>query len=797
MLKFRLPDKKKTSLEIPSYFAAIKQKDNNHYYFDIIFSLKKSDIVLNDIKKVEIKVYRNNFSQSTPSYDNSIPEETTFVDSNVERTKIENKNSFSKKTLNELTKSSRFFENSISKKSSEIATFSYPIIQYTVPAIIAEQIRSGQIPLKNIEGLYYTTNVIESLSDQERDLILGQYSDQNLQFDVRSGNLKLITEELIDPSSIVEKDFQYNMSQHAILMRDYYLNKSAVNVVETRDSFYKKITKKTFLDKTNFLSTIKIPVFLQDCILEFKVYNQQGFVIDSKEKDLSVAFFSSLFNTIKKPATVFSSINITDQTYIKLTQQDENADQILLKNKFLNNSGISTSYSDIGTFNVSSGNSAYVDAIAPRDIFSIYRCQSFKDGNNTCSYIKSFIVGKSKQVDSSALVIVDNSVENSGVTISVVNVPLGVSHYTIYKTPIINGVFKTELKKVVVQHVSVDTLSVIDANVKNKDIFLYELEYKFTNGNIRRSVNQIHSYINSSKSGIAIAITNPTVTTNDNNPVVSFNLETQIDRRTTNDIKSAFQASNLYDEFTQEIESIKDQFADLIMLKVFRLNLNTGIREVFSDIVQNNFFSDDSQSRARSSVSKLNPLHSYRYEIVASIRNPLSLLRDYVKPITVSVGSAKKTYYSRPYKWKNPKTLSKGVILAQDTNGNIISSENDIFDVGQIGTVASYTVSGISRVLSVNNLTAERVDLRRIRLSWQIESSLQDYDHFVVVKEINGIRSFLGPVYSQELIDDINEEVGSFIYYVTPIFADYSAGFTTRTECIVIEPIFLNSIPYV
>jgi len=237
------------------------------------------------------------------------------------------------------------------------------------------------------------------------------------------------------------------------------------------------------------------------------------------------------------------------------------------------------------------------------------------------------------------------------------------------------------------------------------------------------------------------------------------------------------------------MEKINDTFGKLIAHQVVRVNMKNGLREVFLDFLPNGSFVDDIQSRQKFSISEIDDSSSYLYEIRTFLRNPLSLFRDYVKTVTVTMGQGTKTYYYRPYKWRQPTTLSTGTILSQDNEKNIISQKSLLED-GEIGVTASYLATNLSKIKSATNLIAERIDLHKVKISWEISEDFSEYDHFVVVKEVNGHRKILGAFSSIEIIDNLDEDndLGTVAYYVTPVLNDYSVGTTNRTNSIFVDP---------
>ena len=798
MLKLKT-EKVKTSLEVPTYFANFRKEDANNYYFDIIFSLTQSDIVRYSISKIDVKICNDNFTQSEPRYDNNIPSNSNFFKSSIQKLKNLNKPSYSKKTFNELTKTQFFYDKAKDKRLTEVATYSYSNIASLVDNDTANRIKAGQA-LSSIEGLYKVIPSIEPMTQEEIDQIKKSASTADL--DVKQYNLKILSENMIDPANVVGKnDLSIDLKNNFFVsqLRNYHLNKTPVNFATEKDSFYKKANKKVFSNKLNLSLGVTLPKSksLQSLFLYFQVYGnldggKETFVIDQRDAELDVESILRYENYVRQSADVIGN----NSFFITANQVDEFASSVSVFRKHINNSANSTDYELVDTKLLSYKNQVRLNVYVPPNMITVYRSQSSSQLSGTCPYIKSVVVGNPIKIDTTTMVITDNQGANSGINIKISNCPADATHFCILKTPIIGNVKRYDLQKRLNPLLPIlnGGNSITDKEIQNKETYEYAVQYKIGSSAIRDSVKQVYRYLNSSYSNISVSLTNHSVTAVGGEINVSFSLQGNLKKGETDKIKSILQTTNSYEEFSDNLKYINDNFGKLTLYKVARVNLLTGEREVFEEINTDFIFNDNAATRSSYSISRLKASTPYLYEIKASVREPLSLLRDYVKQSKISVGSGLKDYYFRPYKWRNPMLLSSGMVFSQDNKGNILSPKNELFSAGEVGTVATYSIVTPSTVSSITSFTAQRIGLKKIRLSWLIDSSLSDYDHFIIVKEVNGIKNFLGPVYHQELIDDIQKDVGSFIYYITPIFSDYSAGSTVRTNCVVIDPADFNFI---
>jgi hypothetical protein len=92
-------------------------------------------------------------------------------------------------------------------------------------------------------------------------------------------------------------------------------------------------------------------------------------------------------------------------------------------------------------------------------------------------------------------------------------------------------------------------------------------------------------------------------------------------------------------------------------------------------------------------------------------------------------------------------------------------------------------------LLEIKSASAKRADIKTVFINWKIDASLEEYDHFVIVKESNGKRAILATTHNLKYADVIKlSDVGTIIYYITPVYNDYSVGPTIRTNSIVVNP---------
>ena len=259
-------------------------------------------------------------------------------------------------------------------------------------------------------------------------------------------------------------------------------------------------------------------------------------------------------------------------------------------------------------------------------------------------------------------------------------------------------------------------------------------------------------------------------------------------------------------QFLSEINEEKFEFSSLLTHRVSRLNLKTGLREKFgilsldtANTVQE-YFADQKITRQKNNIEKYDPMVAYVYEIEVFLRDPATLLRDAVRDVTIKSGPlAGKRYFFRPYVWRQPSTLKDGTYYSQTDEGNLIGVDL-LEDEGSVGLSKTLTVPAQNFAYNLSSFRAERIDLLRVKLTWTLPegAELNDYNHFVIVKEVNKERDIVCSTMSLAIFDDLNISItaadqgeadfGSVIYYIIPILRDFSMGLPVRSNTIIVDP---------
>ena len=280
-------------------------------------------------------------------------------------------------------------------------------------------------------------------------------------------------------------------------------------------------------------------------------------------------------------------------------------------------------------------------------------------------------------------------------------------------------------------------------------------------------------------------------------PSLSFAIKTTVspteNERITNILRE--QLGELYKKYIDPANNTSSPlgditYADLFFHEVVRTNLNTGDRETF-DIVSDGTFQDNQVTRATSNVKIINLQHTYKYQVFTYRKNPIELFKNFV---TVDPSGK---WYLLPYKWNNPVVQTTGKLYADDVDGIPIIDSYSSFTSNSFGLTASYTLNASTQFTAINQIIADRVDRNTVKITWNVTGVAADqlYDSFVVLKTVNGVRSFAGRTHKNYMFHDLAEgDVGTIYYTIVPIMSEFDINEAGHSRPLLIEPSGLTHV---
>jgi hypothetical protein len=163
-----------------------------------------------------------------------------------------------------------------------------------------------------------------------------------------------------------------------------------------------------------------------------------------------------------------------------------------------------------------------------------------------------------------------------------------------------------------------------------------------------------------------------------------------------------------------------------------------------------------------------------------------SLRKSKVDPVT------KKPYTFSPAKFLHPVVLKRGVIVS--AIGLKSRYGQDQMFYGSIGLTKTIDVTFDKDPAQVIDVNVTRVSKDYNALSWRLDGDVSLIDHFIVMKEINGIRTIVGKAHSEFPYGNCNvyhkltgRDMGELMYVIVPVLNTYDTGPIVKSNVVNVE----------
>ena len=94
---------------------------------------------------------------------------------------------------------------------------------------------------------------------------------------------------------------------------------------------------------------------------------------------------------------------------------------------------------------------------------------------------------------------------------------------------------------------------------------------------------------------------------------------------------------------------------------------------------------------------------------------------------------------------------------------------------------------------AVVDAAAYRFNNELALLSWRVQGAIEQFDHFIIMKEVNGVRTIIGKSHSEFQYGNCQffhvltpNDVGELTYVISPVLNDYTPGDSVKTNSMVI-----------
>jgi len=803
------------------HYVTLVDVKQDSYVFEINFFVNWKDILRNQLQNYSIKAYNFDLQQGENA--------GTFVDSksnNSTRAVSSNPGGDTIKSwilgAKNLSEQVSIFQSSKIKDTGITPLFTSEDFDIYKKTLVNYQNSGGKIDyVSNTDFQYLVLTPKKNVAPN-----LVNYPAQSSQVsntNIKSKNLELISRHLVDPAKVFDfsssnsenQNLEYN--QKYLLCKsisEFYLN-AAPNNLPKESTYFGSDYSQTAKIKKHFVSkTIEIKKEHVKNYFEFIVtlyYTPTGpspapnaknyygsFELPKKRVDIAkhIKFYNSI--TKSRPTSLLATKDSFGNKGISVASNSSNAQSVKIFSKQINSSGYCFNFSTPFT-KLTGADPITAPVFQNSEDFQIYR--AFAENTNLKIVSQKFdsaVIGNPvKKLDTTVLLFRQ---KNNYLEIEVKNIPDDVT-----------TVFLESSKQTVgggFEHISTEKILIgsnsfcvrKQYNLENKKIYKYSVSYQVNDGTKRKSVSSYYKYFDASvETSISTLVSNVSVNIENNQPAISFEINSTRDQNETDSISIFLQTTNLGVQYAPEILQLKDKYGAFLSHIVYRTNLNSGIREVFTQLGtitaanQAQVFSDDHTTRKKANVTNYDLNSPYLYEISVLKHDPTVVLRNFIINEKTEFN---KQYQYRPYRWRQTRTREEGTFYAEDNAGNLIGLNQ--LEANEIGVTKTISMPPETQLLQMGQPFLERIDSKKVKISWNLQVDVRLYDHFVVIKEINGNKKFVGCFMNNEIIDILNLEkpsadtskvdFGTLLYYVTPVLNDFSVLPTQRTNAIIIDP---------
>lgn len=467
---------------------------------------------------------------------------------------------------------------------------------------------------------------------------------------------------------------------------------------------------------------------------------------------------------------------------IEITARDHKTKKVRVFQKRIHrNSPKINDYVAIGDYDLTRENrTTRIPIIVPVNDYTIYRVIPMGTADQL-SYEFSNIVARPQRVYPIKSVSLVTKLEEAGIGIELRNIPTDVVsvEFLVKDKTIYEKSWRSISSPKFVDNPSrqINLMSITDGSVKNNHVYEYCVRLFYNAGNTEIAGHAVMEFIKPESGIVATDITDVEIDQSGIEPNVTFGLQTSLIDDTHDILTSLLKIREIDQYFENTIKNERDLFKKLVAHNVQRINLTTGEREDFGIIVDSVF--NDNLLRRSNSVKPLDVTCIYRYEIYPLLRTPESLFENDVKHKVDVVTN--KPYSYNPTKFFHPITLNRGMIVTPVGRRTLFSKQE--MSHGVVGNVEVVNVEFDDLPATIRDIQVTRIDYNTIRVEWQIEGTISQIDHFIVMKDTLGVKTIIGKVHSEfsgataYFLHKLRlDDQGQFKYVIVPIFNDYTIG---------------------
>lgn len=678
----------------------------------------------------------------------------------------------------------------VARKISDLGSQLRPLLDRTFSTV-----ELVKLPVKNVASSDYTANSVVF------DVRNSSYNINRFRCDITSPASESYNSKT-DLSTCSVPRGKPSFEEFYKDLLKYYLLGVKSSPLEDLQVHYEPVQKVKKLTQHRFSEVVQVPAINKHVNLDvtFELYRRNSYVPDEVAvATVNVSRLYSALRVISAPPHVIANF-VDNVVYATVESNDVNVGGYNFYAKKISPSGDVGDYVFVGT---KSGSRFVVHNFKFEDALSILRVVPYDLEGNESHVHTSVVVGNSYKALGNLTICPRYNSSGDRVVIDLINIPKDASKVFLYRRNCSDNVETSyELAMEVSLFNNVNNYKIYDPlGTVPGSIFEYYCKVSLSEEDAAQSMPLVSNYVlfrhplpQFQKNAVAVTIGDFSSKVQATGEfTIEFNLTSKVSREEKALVTQALkdQLGELYEQYLNPANNAaspltEEKYADLIIHEIVRSNLSTGERETF-DLVTDGRFYDNENTQRVANIKPLNPLHTYRYQVFSYRKNPLLLFRNYVAYGVDVIGNE---WFYLPFKWRQASVVATGRLYPDDSNGYPIVDGYESLTSESLGLTASHTYSGVIELTKVEKVVAERIDVDTVVIRWDFSSTITDfekslYDSFVVMKVVNGVRSFVGRSFKNFIYHELTSaDLGTVYYMIVPIMKDMNIG----------EPNYSNSL---
>lgn len=561
-----------------------------------------------------------------------------------------------------------------------------------------------------------------------------------------------------------------------------------VNVVvnEAQDDIDMPVLLTFFPPKQKMGSKDSSDVFVKFQLLD----HVTGASIDTVIRPLEISNHVNLFRTPTVPPIVKQARSqATSRANLEIRQVSDNANEVHVYKKTLFVADVHVDdYTLVGVFQCKAAQNIFVPVDIPERSAIIYRVIPAYNGIRGNCF--SSIVVKSRKYSPVRALSLTSKIIDNGIMVEARKLPPDVISIQFVQRNL--TIFEKEFTAIGTPQLidsvarNSDHLSCVFQSARNNHVYEFAVRLYHHDGVQIIVANEILEYIVASPGKVDIEVSN-VVVSHEKVPNVTFNVSIKQLDNNLDVVKNLLENQGIKVYFEDDIQLQRAQLKSLLAYSIHRIDLYTGDREDMGVITGETF--SDVAVRKNFASQELKYGHKYRYIITAVVRTPETSFESFVKTSIDSV--TKKSYSYSPAKFMHPVALSRGVLVTSAGLKTLYTKST--MEHGTIGVTAETEISFDEPHVQIIESTVGKFDHYHNVVSWKFQGDVSAVDHFVIMKEINGMRMVLGTAHNifshgtaQWMHQLSSRDIGEIKYAITPVFSDFKHGQLVYTNSIVV-----------